>query len=129
WLYVLPRWEEIDTRRMSVSLGVLASVLLLVLFLPLPHTFMCPLQVEAHGATSVYVEVPGSLAVLRARPGSEVKAGDLLAELENTDLELTIAQLAQQRARQAAQLQSLERLRFSDRQALRQISQVRESLR
>ena len=77
----------------------------------------------------MYVEVPGSLVTLRAKPGSEVKAGDLMAELENTDLELSIAQLAQQRGRQAAQLQSLERLRFSDRQALRQISQVRESLR
>ncbi len=123
------RWEEVKKLRLAASLGVLAASLAVVVFVPLPHTVLCPVEVKAHGAAPVYVAVPGRLSLLQAKAARPVQAGDVLAQLDNVDLDLEIASLEQQRDEQAARHQMLGRLRFSDPQSLAQIPQAREALR
>ena len=115
--------------RLIGSLAVVAAILVFVVLVPLPHTVLCAVELKAHGATPVYVEVPGTLQTLQVQAGRRVEAGTLLAQLESADLDLEIALLERQRDEQAAQYQVLSRLRFSDRQALSQMPQAHEALR
>jgi putative peptide zinc metalloprotease protein len=70
-----------------------------------------PFELQAHAAASVYVEVPGRLVEIGVQQGDAVKKGDLIARLENLDLELKTAQLEAERASYQAQAESLERMR------------------
>jgi putative peptide zinc metalloprotease protein len=126
--YVPGRWEQVKRPRLAISLSVVAALAAGMLLIPLRHAVLCPLEIKPHGAMPVYVEVPGSLKRLHVKTGDHVEAGATLADLENTDLEIEIAQLTQQRDQQAAQLKTLQRSRFSDRQALSQIPQVAAAL-
>jgi putative peptide zinc metalloprotease protein len=127
-IWVPGRWENVKKTRLMVS-GCVAAVLLgIVLFLPLPHHVMCPLEIKARGATPVYVEVAGKLRELDVRAGQAVEAGARLALLESLNLAMEIEQLSHQRDQYAAQLKTLGRQRFRDLQALAQMPQVKESL-
>ena len=63
------------------------------LFLPLPHSFICPLEIQPRDADSVYVDVPGRLVELDVKAGQQVVEGQPLAQLENIDLDLEVAKL------------------------------------
>jgi putative peptide zinc metalloprotease protein len=128
FFYVPGRWDEVKKPRLVISLGVLAVLVAAVTLVPLPHRVICPLEIKAHGAVPVYVEVAGNLRKLHVRRGSQVQAGDQLAELESVDLELEIAQLRSQRDQQAIQLGTLKRQRFLDAQALGEVPQIEERL-
>jgi len=62
------------------------------------------------------------------QPGTHVKAGAVLARLENTDLELEAAELAGRAAQYAAQLAALRRQRFHDQSAALRIPELEKSL-
>ena len=70
-----------------------------------------PFELQPHAAASVYVEVPGRLVEIGVQQGDVVKKGDLIARLENLDLELKIAQLEEDRASYEVQVDNLEDLR------------------
>ena len=85
--------------RMYVDAGrCWRRVVAAIFFMPLPSRVWAPFELQPHDAESVYVEVPGRLvqAARRSR-ATQVKKGDLLAELENLDLELEVEQLRGQR--------------------------------
>jgi putative peptide zinc metalloprotease protein len=139
-LVVLPLWravqffrrpgrtDKVKRKNVAISLGVVAAVLAVVLFLPLPHHVICTLEVQPRDAAAVYVDVPGQLESVAVRPGQRVQAGDELARLESVDVQLAITQLSGERDRRQAQLESLERQRFRDRAAGAQAPQVAEAV-
>ena len=75
-----------------------------MLFVPLPSHVYCPLEVQARDAASVYVEQPGILEAVLVKPGDQVEKGQLLAELRNVDVDVSIAELTGQRDVYTAQL-------------------------
>jgi len=125
------RWSKVKRVRMYVSLALLGGVVAAILFVPLPSHVWAPFELQPHGAESVYVEVPGRLVNVAVVPGQRVEKGDLVAELENLDLEFSAEQLRGQRASLLAQLEGLETLRFTpDRaaEAARQTADLKKLL-
>jgi putative peptide zinc metalloprotease protein len=71
-----------------------------------------PFELQPYGAESVYVEYPGQLVEMNVEPGQRVEKGDLIARLENLNLELAIAELEGQRESYRVQLEGLRELRY-----------------
>jgi putative peptide zinc metalloprotease protein len=98
---------------MYTSLLVLAGAVAAVLLIPLPSRVWAPFELQPYNAASVYVEVAGRLVEIGARPGDRVAAGDLIARLENHDLEFQAAQLEGERASLRSQEEGLRTLMYT----------------
>ena len=124
------RWSKVKRVRMYASLALLTAAVAALLFIPLPSRVYAPFELQPRGAESVYVEVPGRLIEIGVEPGQLVKKGQLIAKLENIDLEYAVEQLRGQRDAYQAQLEGLEKLRYGEKreQASAEISVVRERL-
>lgn len=109
------------------SLGLAAMVLALV-FVPLPQRVWGTLELEPRDVRRVYVDVPGRIVGETLQPGIQVKAGTVLARLENIDLELEAAELAGRSAQYTAQLAALRQQRFHDPNAALRIPELEKSL-
>jgi len=105
------RGQRIVRARAAVSGGLLLMGLLAIAFFNVPMRVSAPLVVEYRGAERVYVTVPGTL-VEAARIGQPVKRGDLLAKLDNFEVQLDVARLTSERDRQQLYLNNLEAQRL-----------------
>ena len=114
-------------RVVGSSLGVTTLVLALV-FIPLPQRVWGTLEIEPRDVRRVYVDVPGRLVGASLQPGAQVAAGRVLARLENVDLELEAAELAGRAAQYTAQLAALRQQRFHDNGAALRIPELEQSL-
>ncbi len=88
YLSVPGRLQSVKTPRLVTTVAVILILLSGILFVPLPYHVICTLEIQPHDAARVYVEVPGILENSYVEPGSIVKKGDPLAELNNLDLKL-----------------------------------------
>ncbi len=75
------------------TLSVVAVLLAVFLFVPLPHHVICPLEIQPHQAARVYVEVPGILTKTYVQSGTIVEKGEKLAELDNLDIAMETVRL------------------------------------
>ena len=101
---------------MYATLGVLATVIAAVLYVPLPHRVYCTLEIQPRDAKSIFVSVPGELEQVFVKPGEEIAAGAKLAELANLDVDLSLAELTGERDQNDTQLESLRRQMVHDPQ-------------
>jgi len=131
FFYVPGRLEKVKKPRMYASLGVLAAVVLAFIFVPLPHSVMSVLEVQARDAEKVYVVVlqGGRLAEVNVKPGDRVEKGQQLALLENIDVDLEITKLRGKLNQYRAKLKNLEFSRHTNPDAGPQIPTILESLK
>lgn len=122
------RWDKVKKPRMYASLAGLAAILAFVFFVPLPYHVMATLEVQVRDASAVYVDSPGQVEKVFVQPRQEVKAGDVLAQLTNVELDLKIADFMAQRNQLEGRLKSLIWRRPHDAQAGREIPEVQKSL-
>ena len=122
------RWSKVKKLRLVATLSLLAGVIGGIWFIPFRSSVLCEFELQLHDAASVYVDVEGTLAEVFVAPGQRVEKGQLLARLENLDLELEIEQLRGERAASQAQLESLYQMQFHDDNAGLQIDVIRERL-
>ncbi len=128
FFYVPGRLEQVKKERVRLSVAIGVALVAAVLFLPLPYRIFCPLSVEAQDAKTVYVEVPGQLVEVLVKPNQKVTKGDVLARLVNKDVEIAIEDLKAHKKQYEAQLESLMRERFSQKEAGLEMPHIRESL-
>ena len=115
-------------RRRLVAVGTVVSALSAAAALvPLPVRVTAPVVIEPLDARRVYVSEPGTLE-FAVRAGQVVQAGETLARLASTDLELEVTRIAGQRDRQRLRLENLERRRGQDRAAAAEIPTAQEAL-
>src|SRR4029079_11998855 len=107
FFYVPGRVDDVKKPRLYATLGALAVLVALFLFLPLPYHVFCSLEVQPHDPDQVYVHVDGQLDLIHVEAGQKVKKGDKLAELHNADLELQIASKQTQLDGKNAELNSI----------------------
>jgi putative peptide zinc metalloprotease protein len=85
------RVPDMKAARVAVSASVLAAVLLMFFFLPLPITSRVRqtglVQVQPEYIVPVHVEVPGILEKILVREGQQVKKGTVLAEFRNPEMQ------------------------------------------
>jgi len=130
FFYVPGRIEKVKKPRMYITLAVLASLVGGIVFVPLPHSVMCPLEVKARDAQWVYVSVPqgGRLDAIHVRPNQKVVKGQKLATLSSIPVDLEIAQLIAEESQYDSQLKTARRLQHHDRLAGADIPRLEESL-
>jgi putative peptide zinc metalloprotease protein len=123
------RLQKVKKARVATSLGIATIVVLAVCFIPLPHHVDCAFQIEPVVETAtVYAGSQGRI-IDAVKPGTLVAEGDVLARLENLELEIRQVELLGQEKKAKVQLASLERLMHNDRQeASAQISSQQELL-
>jgi len=128
FLKVPGRLDKVKKWRVAVTLSLIGALVAFVLFVPLPYHIICTTEIQAHNADSIYVDVPGTLKQLDVHSGTQVEKGQPLATLENIDLEIEIADLESSKAQQEIRLKNLQRTRFSNPEASRQIPAAEEAL-
>jgi putative peptide zinc metalloprotease protein len=123
------RLAKVKRARFYGTLAVMAALLAIILFVPLPSHVYCPVEVQARGAENVVVKVDGGiLEEVYVRPGDKVVAGQKLAQLRNIDLDIAILNLQGERDMLKAQLQGLEQLASTDVRASVDLTRVEEQL-
>ena len=70
-----------------------AAVLACVFFVPLPFSVKCTFEVQPRGGQQVFRTCPGMIKRSAVKPGEDVKAGDVIMQLENADLRAAAARI------------------------------------
>jgi putative peptide zinc metalloprotease protein len=129
FFYIPGRIDQVKKPHLYTTLSLLTVAILAFLFLPLPYSIICPLEIQARDADSVYVEVPGELVVRNVKDGDQVAQGQALARLKDIDLDLQIEKLKGSLAENQARLEGLLQQSPRDHQAAEQVPAVKEALR
>jgi putative peptide zinc metalloprotease protein len=119
--------RRVDWRRLTGSCLVIAAVLAIVAWLPLPFGVHAPFVVEAGDASQVHLRIEGRL-VEAVAAGTPVRAGDVVARLERPDLERKLQSLVADVSYGKLRLDNLESLRQRDPAAAQLIPAVKEQL-
>ncbi|MEM1331384.1 MAG: efflux RND transporter periplasmic adaptor subunit [Planctomycetota bacterium] len=77
----------------KLVLGTLALIVLLLTFVPIPGRVRAPARIDAAEARTVAPPFTGYLASVAVEPGSLVSTGDVLAQMDTADLELSLTEL------------------------------------
>lgn len=128
FFYVPGRIDLVEKKRFWITVVVLAAIVSGILLIPVPHRIYSTLELEAHGADSVYAGVAGILENVSFQPGAKVEKDATLARLSNIDLNLALADLVMQKETQEAQVKSLDRERYTNPAAQARLGEVKEQL-
>jgi putative peptide zinc metalloprotease protein len=93
FFYVPGRLHKVKRKNVNITLAILTSAALFILFCPLPFQVLCTLELKPRDANRVHVVVPGVLEEISVEAGQEVKTGAKLGRLSNADLSLEIADI------------------------------------
>ena len=128
FFYMPGRMHKVKRHRLIASVSVVGIVVAALLFVPLPYSVDCTLELQPRDAAAIWPRVPGRLAKISVKEGEEVKEGREIILLDNLDLQLEVTKLQGKRDKSIAQLRSLDQERIYDERASLQIKQVREIL-
>ncbi len=95
FFHVPGRMHQVKRKNLLTTIGVVGALLAAFVYLPLPYSIKCPLEVQPRDATTVYALVPGALESVKVEPGQKVALGDEVAVLSNEDLQLQVIELQQ----------------------------------
>lgn len=113
--------------RTLVSLIVIVSLVLLILFVPVPFSIHSPGLARSPELTPVMVVVKGRL-VSSKLDGTEIEAGEPIAQLQAPELAWALESRRGDLLRQRARLEGLEARRSIDKSVAVQIQPVREAI-
>jgi putative peptide zinc metalloprotease protein len=116
FLYVPGRMDQVKMPNVYVTVGVMAAVVLAIAFIPMPHRVKCTVYLQPRDAHLVSANVDGRLDEVIVRPGDKVDANEPLARMSNVGLELELAQLVMNHDLLETELESLQRIQFTNRQ-------------
>ena len=102
------RLSKVKKRPLLVTLAVFGLIVGAVGYVPLPHAVDCALEIRPSRAGTVYAGVPGRIT-WHAEPKSLVTEGDVIARLENPQLDIQLADLRGRQRISEVQLASLSR--------------------
>ena len=85
------RIHKVKKPRMYATLAGLGAIVAAFLYVPLPHSVFCPLEIQVRDAANVFVSVPGTLEEILAQPNDLVSNGAELARLSSVELDQEIA--------------------------------------
>jgi len=80
-------------RRVLLTLGILGLVLSALAFVPVPVTIKTACVIDGANKIRITASTPGFIAEVEVRDGSTVEAGQILARLENPQLEKSLRQM------------------------------------
>jgi putative peptide zinc metalloprotease protein len=122
------RMQKVKKPRFYATLGLLALLVFGVLYIPLPHSVICTLEVRARDAEKVYAEVPGILEEVYVQAGDKVRADEPLARVQSMAVELALVELQGRFDQYKVQLDTARRQRFESKKASAEIEHLKVSL-
>jgi putative peptide zinc metalloprotease protein len=118
--------HKVKRYRVIASCAVVAALVGVFFFVPLPFHLSCNFDVKPRDAATVYAAVDGRLDEVLVEPGQYVQQGDVLARMRNVELELNVAKLEGDLRELDAKLQVLQKQRRVDETAGVSIKQMLE---
>lgn len=133
------RTQKVKRHRVAITLGVLASLILAIVLIPLPFHVDCAVrlvprdsaasgEIAGQASAVIYASIPSRLEECFVKPGQRVKAGDPIARLENRDERLREQQLLGMLKEAQARLSSLQQQRGFNAQAAEDVLQTKDSI-
>lgn len=117
-------------RRLFVTVFLAASLLLVVLLVPVPQIVEGPFVVEPRGKQIVSVAIEGSIEKIAVKAGDLILEGDLILRLENADIQDRIQSLEAELTLKQIDANVLDLLRKNDEFAVNEktIAGLKEEL-
>lgn len=119
------RWTTVNRSRLAIASGIVCFSISLLLFVPLPHDVRCSFYLQPAGARDVFVEQPGIVTEVLARPGEQVVQGQPLIRLVNLELEAELVRVRKELAGAEAQLRLAQTWGSSDESISAQVPAAR----
>ncbi|MEX2186292.1 MAG: hemolysin D [Pirellulales bacterium] len=129
FFYIPGRIDRVKKPRFYATLAVVAGVVGLLLYLPLPHRVMGTVDVRPFEGRPVVAEYGGELAKIIKWPGERVAKGEAIAVLRNKELELQLEESIFERDLAISQLDDLRFRAATDPEADRDIPRAANKLR
>ena len=126
FFYMPGRMHKVKRYRVIASLAVVAALVAVFLFVPLPFHVTCNFDVKPRDAKTVYAAVDGRLEKVHVVPGQYVQQEEQLALLENVELKLNLAQLEGELRELEAKKKVLEKQQRFDETAGMSINELVE---
>ncbi|WP_310821293.1 HlyD family secretion protein [Stratiformator vulcanicus] len=122
------RLERMKKARLAIFvLGLLIAVAVIAV-VPVPRYVSAIVVTRPCNAERIYVSVPGHLAEIHVRPGDQVEAGESLARLEDSHMQVLMAQSRGRHRRLQEQLRLLQRQATENRTAAERLPELREAM-
>jgi putative peptide zinc metalloprotease protein len=109
FLHVPGRMHQVKRNRVIVTLTIIAVLLGLFCYFPLPYSVKCAVQVHPRKADTIFASVAGELVKVSVNQSDTVKKGDELARLENPDLRMQLEEIQSRLRRLQEQRDALSR--------------------
>lgn len=90
YLSTSPALSRNRPRAVAVSSAIAATLLVVVVLVPFPNTFRASGLLEAREKAQAVNEAPGTVSAILTTPGSTVRSGQPLVQLQNRELELQL---------------------------------------
>ncbi len=124
-----PRRRLWPVRRRRMMLAVAALGLALLMLVRVPMMATAPAEVVARDPVIVAASMDGVIREVLVAPGSRVRAGQVIAVYDDTELKAQARLAARREAVAASRLASLRKAAFSDPQARAQLAEAEAELR
>jgi putative peptide zinc metalloprotease protein len=130
FFHVPGRMHQVKKKNVMITTAIVTVLVAAFVYLPLPYSVKCPLEVQPKDAQVAYALMPGTLIDLKVEPGQKVNKGDLLAVMTNDDLMMSVNELRTSVRQFQSQLEVLEHQvsRRDNDQVAGNISEVEELL-
>ncbi len=122
------RMHQVKRKNVLITAGVVTAALAFFLFVPLPYSVKCAVQIKPSDAEPVSIRSPGRLEQVDVAPGQWVNEGDVLAQLDNSELDLSVEEASRQERNYFTQLVNLEERKHDDPAIAGQIPTIQEEL-
>jgi putative peptide zinc metalloprotease protein len=108
------RMMQVKKLRFAIGSAMVAGLLSAILFIPWPHYVRCRVLMIPRQLETIYAQEDGLLRTLSVKPGDLVQSGQILAQLESLELDLTLEQTKSELAQVELQRQLAQRAASSD---------------
>ncbi len=103
------------------SLAVVTVGVLAIIFVPLPFHVDCAVEIQPNDAQQVFAMVPGRLVSWQKRPGDHVQKDEMIAQLDNIDLQMQLLESQNEYEMAVGKMAVLKDQQFIDSQAKAQV--------
>ncbi len=108
FIYTPGRMHQVKKKNVLISGAIIAALIAAFIYVPLPYSVKCAVEVQPRDERNVYALVPGTLTAVNVKAGQTVQEGDVLAEMANEDLLLSVADLQNACDRYQSELDVIE---------------------
>lgn len=121
--------SKMKRKNVLTSLAIASAVVTGIVFIPLPYHVDCAVQIEPHNAQQVFAMVPGRLVSWKKRPGDQVQPDEVIAQLDNIDLELQLLRLESDYEMAMTRYRTLKDQQYTDQLSMAQLDTQAEIVR